>query len=824
MKKRMKTAVALLISAMLMLNTMVITPLTASAAAADELDSAAENQISADADFKYNVYEGKALINEYLGSDENIVIPEEIDGYEVTGLALFNWEPKDNISAVKSVVIPDTVTKIWFRCFQNFTSLETVTFGSHVESIGMCAFLGCSSLKEIELPDSVTDLQGGAFAQCSNLKKVKLSQNLTSIESGTFWKCVSLYDIVFPEKLKVIDGPIYGGAADEALIHGAFDSCSSLHTVTLPEGLEEIGAFAFYNSGMHSVSIPHSVKSISDYAFAYCSAYNVYISSNLVESISDYAFINCSVSNVFIPPTVENLSRYAFGFRYEEETGNFIKKEELTIFGCRGTAAEQYALDNEFDFIEIDKELSDKVLACGTTGACIWILTDKGKMDISPNSKYHGIRRSGDMMFYYYVRPEWSGYSDKINEVVFEDGVRRIGAFSFYDCTNLSKITIADSVTDIGDSVFINTAYYNEDTNWENDILYIDKWLIEARLDITGECIIREGTEHIADEAFSRFSGDYWTGCENLTKVVFPDSLKSIGYASFVYCSKLDEIVIPSNVKEISEWAFRDCEYLQSVRLSEGLEEIGRYAFYGCNCLRNITIPKTVSSISECSMGYGTDGKIEGFTIYGYPRTVAETYANENGFTFIPLDEPTEPVYVEKTDEKTGVSATVDEAVELKVDDVTDEASGNIEVFDGEEIFRVYAISLEKDGETVQPSEKVAVKIPCDNENAKVYRVENDNSLTDMNAEYENGYLIFETDHFSLYIVAVPETVKIGDVNGDGNITIDDVTLVQKSVAELETLTELQKTVADVNGDGEITIVDATMIQKYVAELIEDFG
>ena len=65
----------------------------------------------------------------------------------------------------------------------------------------------------------------------------------------------------------------------------------------------------------------------------------------------------------------------------------------------------------------------------------------------------------------------------------------------------------------------------------------------------------------------------------------------------------------------------------------------------------------------------------------------------------------------------------------------------------------VYNISLTRKGSEIQPENRVTVRIPCDDPKAKVYRVEEDGSLTDMNAVYEDGFLVFYTDHFSLYAV-----------------------------------------------------------------------
>lgn len=68
--------------------------------------------------------------------------------------------------------------------------------------------------------------------------------------------------------------------------------------------------------------------------------------------------------------------------------------------------------------------------------------------------------------------------------------------------------------------------------------------------------------------------------------------------------------------------------------------------------------------------------------------------------------------------------------------------------------------------------------------------------------------------------LASTPSAKIGDVDGDGEVTVMDATLVQKYIVSLETLTDSQLNVANVNGDGEISVIDATQIQKIVVNLI----
>ena len=82
----------------------------------------------------------------------------------------------------------------------------------------------------------------------------------------------------------------------------------------------------------------------------------------------------------------------------------------------------------------------------------------------------------------------------------------------------------------------------------------------------------------------------------------------------------------------------------------------------------------------------------------------------------------------------------------------------------------------------------------------------------------------FASNNNILFRVINEPDCMVGDINGNGTVSIDDATMVQKAVAEMVVLTGAQTLAADADGDGVVNINDATMIQKYIAELVDHLG
>jgi hypothetical protein len=376
-----------------------------------------------------------------------------------------------------------------------------------------------------------------------------------------------------------------------------------------------------------------------------------------------------------------------------------------------------------------------------------------------------------------------------IESISIPESVTTIEGYAFYKCDKLKSIYIPENVKEMGygyssglPTMGMFAGCYNLKTidvsqenkyykSYNNSIYTADgKELIEYSPSET-ELSLLEGVESIGNEAF------FLARVRNIT---LPDSVKNICWRAFAYCGDL-KVEIPSSVTDIGDRVFQGCE-------------------------------KT--------------------TIYGQKGSYAETYAEENSIPFIAIGELTsaDDIVVEYSidsessdiDLKTKLLTESDE--EYKNIILTDKVSDS-SVSPDEVKFTAYDISLvDENNNKVQPKEAVKVKIPCPNEydgtKCKVYRVNDNGDLTDMNAEYKDGYMVFETDHFSTYIITeteliTPSDVILGDGNGDGIADIKDSALLKRYLAGWEV--DIDLTAADMDGDGNVTIKDSALLKRQLA-------
>ena len=156
-------------------------------------------------------------------------------------------------------------------------------------------------IKRIIIGDGIITIGGRAFNSCSALTSVTIPNSVTTISDHAFGGCRSLTSVTIPNSVTKIGG-------------SAFFLCVSLTSVTIPNSVTEIGGNTFYNCrSLTSVTIPNSVTKIGEDAFSRCIELTSVTIPNSVTEIGDGTFSDCrSLTSVTIPNSVTKIGDYAF--------------------------------------------------------------------------------------------------------------------------------------------------------------------------------------------------------------------------------------------------------------------------------------------------------------------------------------------------------------------------------------------------------------------------------------------------------------------------------------------------------------------------------
>ncbi|HQK74535.1 MAG TPA: leucine-rich repeat protein, partial [Clostridiales bacterium] len=299
-------------------------------------------------DFAFSVSDGQAAVTGYTGTGTDIVIPGSLAGCPVT--AVGGGAFRDN-TALRRVVIPDSVLTVGNSAFRGCTGLTDVAIGENVERIDNYAFHGCTGLTEAAIPDCVTTIGYSAFGYCSNLENVTMGDHVQTIGTNAFESCGSLSALSLPDSVTSI------GA-------GAFSYCSNLAGLNLGNGITAIGTSVFKGcSSLTAVDIPDSVQTVGNWAFAWCGAMTSLTFGSALTAVGDYAFYGCNglgeltfpegmqtvgsnafnactaLNSAFIPATVTSIG-----------TDAFLGCDGLVITGMAGSYAQTYAAANGIAF------------------------------------------------------------------------------------------------------------------------------------------------------------------------------------------------------------------------------------------------------------------------------------------------------------------------------------------------------------------------------------------------------------------------------------------------------------------------------------------
>ena len=494
------------------------------------------------------------------------------------GIALSDKEAKWKIEPVKEssdytyrVLSDNTVEILKYSGVESNVTVPDKIDNKVVKSVGYGAFAENENIVGVTIPAQVTDLQYGVFASCANLETVtfKEGSKLQKIAARAFENCSKLHSVSLPDSVQTIE-------------ENGFAHCKNLGPVDLGNGLKNIENNAFYYSGVTKVRIPDSTTEIGASTFYECRSLNDITLGRGLKGIESGVFYHCSnLKQIELPDNITYISDNAFGgsgLTSVEIPDSVTSIGNLAFYGCQ--SLKKAVIGNNLAYI-----------ANNAFGSCA--LTE-----IMWGDK---VEKIGTESF---------SNNKNLTTVSLPNSITEIEYGAFNGCENLSDIEIPDSVEAIGGFAFDNEGSGIRDTN--------TKWY-DAQAD----------GDVYAGKVYYKYKGEAPAD----TTVTIKDGTKGIAGYAFYMQGNVTEVVIPNSVNNIGEVAFMGCESLKTVTIPESVKVIGREAL-------------GYLSSKQYEQGY----KVEGFTIRGVAGSAAEKYAKENGFTF----EAMKPDYIKGDSDSDG--------------------------------------------------------------------------------------------------------------------------------------------------------------------------
>lgn len=451
-------------------------------------DESIKSEISVSDGFGYYINgNNEAVITQYFGNEENVIIPETLGGnYPVTVLddfcfANFDYDgtTSETDPFIKSISLPDTIKKIGmcafagnaglteinlpenlttvpYECFKDCTSLQYVDIPEGVVEIESRAFYFCENLKSISLPEGVKEIGENAFRGCYDLVTVgmpgvekigdeafcychslvinELPENLTEIGVEAFYRCKSIEHLDL-SKVTRIGRFAFGECRKlkevilndnlEYLEKGVFQACHALESIRLPSKLVSVGSKCFYNSGLKNVTFNEGLKTIESGAFFACSNLADVVLPESIEYIWSSAFSQCnSITEITLPKNLKILGYHVFS-----------RNANLTTVYFNATDCKVCQKPGEEEFVPVDWATASPFYATKITN----IYFGENITAISNDSETCGTFEN----------------CETLEAVTIPDSVEVIGTAAFKNCSNLETAIIPDSVEKIADDAFV---------------------------------------------------------------------------------------------------------------------------------------------------------------------------------------------------------------------------------------------------------------------------------------------------------------------------------------------------------------------------------
>jgi uncharacterized membrane protein len=351
------------------------------------------------------------------GNDITAVeVPEKIDGKKVVEIGEQCFY---QLTSLVTVTLPDTIETINSEAFSGCSALTTVNVPKKLKTIGDDAFNSCEVLASFELPQTLESIGSQSFYDCQLIEEFDIPESCTEIGDYAFEGCVALVNVIvdenntaytsidgilydkelttlikFPEKNETTDFVVPDTVTEianwafvgcttietvdlsnvQTLGEDAFYYCTSLESVTIPEGITELVGSTFgYCIKLSEINLPSTLETIGDYAFYCCASLTEVVIPDNVTSIGNYAFFYCqNLKKVTVPTGVSELGTFCLGYTFDSDTSSEVLIDGFVLDCEEDSPAYLYGQDN--GIFKQNFNLFKTKVSIGSLSVYVWVL------------------------------------------------------------------------------------------------------------------------------------------------------------------------------------------------------------------------------------------------------------------------------------------------------------------------------------------------------------------------------------------------------------------------------------------------------------------
>lgn len=363
---------------------------------------------------------------------------------------------------------------------------------------------------------------------------------------------------------------------------------SDIKSVSLPDELASIGAYAFYECNeVTEINVPDNVTQIGKNAFSYCTKLSTVTFPDVKITFGEGVFSSCTaLKNITIPALTEEIPTYfMMGCEALESIAvpNLVETIGESAFSwCDGLSS-----------VSLSSTL--KTIGDGAFQGCISLQepTLPATLETIGRNAFYGCR--------------------VMQNIVIPDSVETVGNYAFYNCSDLLSISIGKNASSFPNNIVmsswklkeINVSSENKSLSSRDGVLY-DKNM--SHLEFyppakMGEYVMPETVSTVADNAMyncsfssvemspqvTALNEEMFFSCTNLESITLSDDTTIIGKQAFAGCTSLTEITLPEKLLSIGDQAFWDCP-LENIVIPASVTVIGENVWEDCEYLQSITV------------------------------------------------------------------------------------------------------------------------------------------------------------------------------------------------------------------------------------------